>query len=256
MAIEENYSPLEIMTYRVAQELKNETLVFVGVGLPILAASLARATHAPDLMTVVESGVFGSAPTRLPLSVADPAIVQGALLVTSTADIFQNYLQGGLIDFGILSGGQIDRYGNINSTVIGDYKNPQERLPGSGGACEIALLSKKLIIVMPMTSRSFVESCDFITTPGHFYNSKKFPKGENLVSNPSPYLVVTNLGVCGFENGEMVLSEIYPEVSVEDVKSNCAWPLKISENLSKIQGPSKEVLILLREKLDPHKLYL
>lgn len=241
------------MIYRTAKELLNDKTVFVGIGLPLLSASLARATHAPDLLTVFESGVIGATPSRLPLSIADPAVVAGSLSVVSVSDIFQNYLQGGLIDIGLLRGGQIDRYGNINSTVLGDYNNPRDRLPGCGGACEIAIHVKRLIIIMPMTQLNFVEQCDFITSPGHYFNSKG--KSSLEPSNSSPYLVVTNAGVCEFEDGEMILTEICPGETLESIKDSCGWPLKISNSLVTAETPPKHISHLL-EKLDPQKSYL
>jgi len=238
----ETFSPIEFMAYRAAKELTNGQVAFVGVGLPLLASSLARSTHAPHLTTIFESGVVGAVPSRLPTSVADPSVVPGSLSVVSVSDIFHHYLQGGLIDIGLLSGAQIDKHGNINSTVLGDYKNPQDRLPGSGGACEIAIHSKKLMIIMPMTKRTFVEKCDFITSPG-------FP------TNKSPYIVVTNMGVCEFKDGEMVLTELCPGVTIENVKASCGWNLKEASPIKTSIAPTPEVTSLLK-KIDPTKIYL
>src|SRR5580658_7731597 len=157
----------EKMAFRAAAELKDGDVVFVGIGLPNLACNLARATHAPGLFMIYESGAVGAIPERLPVSIGDPALVTDSLQVTSQADIFQLFLQRGLIEVGFLGGAQIDRYGNINTTVIGgDYKNPKVRLPGSGGACEIAVHAKRLLVIMRMNKRAFVEKCDFITSPG------------------------------------------------------------------------------------------
>src|SRR5690606_31854059 len=139
--------------------------VFVGIGLPNLACNLARETHAPNLFMIYESGAVGTIPERLPISIGDPCLVTDSLSIVSQAEIFQNYLQSGRIEVGFLGGAQLDRYGNINTTVIGDYQNPKVRLPGSGGACEIATHSKRLLIVMRMSPKTFVEKCDFITSP-------------------------------------------------------------------------------------------
>src|SRR5579864_4490160 len=143
------------MAVRAARELRDGEVVFVGIGLPNLACNLARATHAPNLVLIYESGAVGAVPDRLPVSIGDPALVTGSLAVASMADVFQCYLQGGRIQVGFLGGAQVDRYGNINSTVIGEYAHPKVRLPGSGGACEIAIHAKRVVIVAPLTARAF-----------------------------------------------------------------------------------------------------
>ena len=163
----------EMMVVRAAQELRDDEVVFVGIGLPNLACNLARSTHAPNLFLIYESGAVGAVPERLPVSIGDPALVTDSLAVVSQGDIFQLYLQGGLIDVGFLGGAQVDRYGNINTTVIGDYENPRVRLPGSGGACEIAVHAQRVLILMRMSPRSFVEKCDFVTSPGHLFSSRR-----------------------------------------------------------------------------------
>src|SRR5579864_5345727 len=143
------------MAVRAAHELRDRDVVFVGIGLPNLACNLARATHAPNLVLIYESGAVGAVPDRLPVSIGDPALVSGSLAVATMADVFQFYLQGGRIEVGFLGGAQIDRYGNINSTVIGSYDRPKVRLPGSGGACEIAIHAKRVIVVAPISPRTF-----------------------------------------------------------------------------------------------------
>lgn len=256
------WSASEQMVARAAQELHNQDVVFVGIGLPNIACNLARATHAPELFMIYESGAVGAIPERLPVSIGDPALVTDSLSICSQADIFQSYLQGGLIEVGFLGGAQVDRFGNINTTVVGDYANPTVRLPGSGGACEIATHARRLLIVMRMSPRTFVEKCDFVTSPGMRFDSKlaspDLGKSRSELGLPGagPTTVITDLGVCRFENGEMVLSEIYEGVMIEKVRASCGWPLKVAENLKTVQGPSVEVLKLLREKLDPDKLYL
>src|ERR1044071_1219057 len=150
-------TPAERMAFRAAAELKDGNVVFVGIGLPNLACNLARATHAPSLFMIYESGAVGCIPDRLPVSIGDPALVTDSLQIVSQADIFQCFLQRGLIEVGFLGGAQIDRWGNINTTVVGEYENPKVRLPGSGGACEIAVHSKRLLVVMKMSKRTFVE---------------------------------------------------------------------------------------------------
>lgn len=255
MAIES--TPSERMAVRAAQELKNNEVVFVGIGLPNLACNLARATHAPELFMIYESGAVGTLPDRLPVSIGDPTLVTDSLAIVSQSDIFQLFLQGGLIEVGFLGGAQVDRHGNLNTTVIGDYASPKVRLPGSGGACEIAVHSQRLLIMMRMSPRSFVDTVDFVTSPGHVYRSKRQAGGsENKLPGGGPLTVITDLGVCAFQNGEMVLTEIYSGVEVAQVKAACGWDLKVAPTLKTIAAPSPEQLRLLREKLDPQKLYL
>src|SRR5918997_7000649 len=162
-----DYTPAEMMTAVAARELRDGEVVFVGIGLPNLACNLARAIHAPNLVLIYESGAVGAVPERLPVSVGDPALVTGSLMVCSMADVFQLFLQNGRIDVGFLGGAQVDRYGNINTTVLGEYHRPAVRLPGSGGAPEIAIHARRTLVVARLDKRAFPESVDFITSPGH-----------------------------------------------------------------------------------------
>ena len=247
-------TPSELMAARAALELKDKDVVFVGIGLPNLACNLARATHAPNLCMIYESGAVGAVPDRLPVSIGDPALVTDSLAVVGMADIFQSYLQRGFIQVGFLGGAQVDRYGNINTTVIGDYNNPKVRLPGSGGACEIAVHSRRLLIVMRMSPKTFVEKCDFITSPGNFMHGKS--RTDFDLPGSGPLTTITDLGVCEFRENEMVLAELYPGVTVEQVRAACGWQLKVADRLVTTPPPTKHILKLLREKLDPQKLYL
>jgi glutaconate CoA-transferase subunit B len=258
-----SWSASEMMAYRASLELKNDDVVFVGIGLPNLACNLARATHAPDLFLIYESGAIGAVPSRLPVSIGDPCLVTDSLSVVSQADVFQSYLQNGLIEVGFLGGAQVDRYGNINTTAIGSYLDPQIRLPGSGGACEIATHSKKVLLILRMTPKSFVETCDFVTSPGSRFASKApsacasgTSRTQLRLPGAGPTRVITDLGVCEFLDGEMTLTELYPGVQQEQVQKACGWPLKISPSLQQTSEPSAETLRLLREVLDPQKLYL
>lgn len=248
------YSPSEMMATRAAAELHDHDIIFVGIGLPNLACNLARATHAPNLFMIYESGAVGAIPDRLPVSIGDPALVTDSLSIVSQADIFQSYLQRGLIEVGFLGGAQVDRYGNINTTVIGDYANPKVRLPGSGGACEIAVHSKRLLIVMRLSPKTFVEKCDFITSPGTFAKGKS--RRELGLPGGGPTRVITDLCVCDFQNNEMTVTEIYPGVSREAIQAACGFKLAFAPQLKEVAPPSETVLRLLREKLDPQKLYL
>src|SRR5258705_11677073 len=161
------YSASEMMIAVAARMLKGARTVFVGVGLPNIACNLARHTVAPQLELIYEAGVYGARPSRLPLSIGDPTLVSGATSVVSMADLFGLYLQGGLVEAALLGGAQVDRFGNLNTTVIGDYAAPKVRLPGSGGACEIATGAREIFIVMRHGPRSFVRHLDFLTTLGH-----------------------------------------------------------------------------------------
>src|SRR2546430_1628552 len=155
-----------MMAAVAARELRDGEVVFVGIGLPNLACNLARRRHAPNLVLIYESGAVGATPERLPISIGDPALVTNSLSVCSMFEVFNYYLQGGLIDVGFLQGAQIDRFGNLNTTVVGNYQQPEVRLPGSGGACEIAILAKKVFIIAPQSRRTFPAKLDFLTSPG------------------------------------------------------------------------------------------
>lgn len=246
----------EQMVFRAAAELRDRDVVFVGIGLPNLACNLARATHAPSLCLIYESGAVGAVPERLPVSIGDPSLVTDSLQVVSQADIFQCFLQRGLIEVGFLGGAQIDRFGNLNTTVVGDYASPQVRLPGSGGACEIAIHAKRLLIVMRMSKRAFVDRCDFVTSPGHRAANGK-TRRELELPGGGPTRLITDLGVFDFDDsGEAVLVELASGSTVERVRAACGWPLKVSSELRVATAPGEEVLRLLRDRLDPSRLYL
>jgi glutaconate CoA-transferase subunit B len=244
------------MAVRASKELHDGDVVFVGIGLPNLACNLARATHAPDLVLIYESGAVGAVPDRLPVSIGDPALVTDSLGVASMADIFQFYLQGGRIQVGFLGGAQVDRYGNINSTVIGPYDKPKVRLPGSGGACEIAIHAERVIVVAPLSARSFPAAVDFVTSPGH---AGKYGTRKQLgLPGGGPQRIVTDVGVLepSPADGELELVGIYPSATVDEVRSKVGWPLRVRSDLEKYPPPTAEELRLLREVLDPTHLYI
>lgn len=248
------YTPAEMMIATAARALAGERVVFVGVGMPNIACNLAQRTVSPDLELVYESGVFGARPARLPLSIGDPTLVSGATSVVGMADLFMNYLQGGRIESAFLGAAQIDRFGNLNSTVIGDYQNPKVRLPGSGGACEIAIHAKKVYIIMPLSKRSFVEKLHFITSPGHVSGAP----GERAklgMPGSGPRLVITNKAVFDFRDGEMTLCSIHPGFTVEEIKVEVAWPLEVAADLQVTPLPSDDELHIIREELDPEGIY-
>lgn len=244
------------MAVRAAKELNDRDVVFVGIGLPNLACNLARATHAPNLVLIYESGAVGAVPERLPVSIGDPALVTDSLAVASMADIFQLYLQGGRIQVGFLGGAQVDRYGNLNSTVIGPYEKPKVRLPGSGGACEIAIHADRVIVVAPLSPRTFPAEVDFITSPGHAgkYGTRK----ELGLPGGGPRRIVTDVGVLepSSVDGELELVGIYPNVAVEDAQKKAGWPLRVRRDLERFAPPTAEELHLLRDVLDPQHLYI
>jgi glutaconate CoA-transferase subunit B len=250
------YSPSEMMVVRAARELRNGEVVFVGIGLPNMACNLARKRQAPDLVLIYESGAVGAVPSRLPLSIGDPCLAQDSLSICSMVEVFQYYLQGGLIDVGFLGGAQVDRFGNINSTVIGSYARPKVRLPGSGGACEIAIHAKKVIIILSQTRKSFPERIDFVTSAGFVEEGGR--RGRSGMPGGGPALVITDLGVYGFSRRtkEMVLREIHPGVSIKKIRENTGWNLKVGRELATTTPPTEEELRLIREDLDPGRIHL
>jgi glutaconate CoA-transferase, subunit B len=246
-----DYSTAEMMIVASARQLEGERIVFVGVGPPNIACNLARRTVAPDLELVYESGVFGARPDRLPLSIGDPGLVTGSTLVTGQFELFAYYLQAGLIDVGFLAGSQVDRHGNLNTTVIGEYSHPKVRLPGSGGACEIAINARKVFVMMPQSKRSFVERIDFVTSPGHVDGRR-----PRHWLGTGPTVLVTGLGVYRFdEHGEMQLSRVHPGVSVKEVRANTGWDLKLADDVGETSPPTHDELRLIREELDPEGAY-
>lgn len=248
------YSANELMVCQAARQLRDHEVVFVGIGLPNLACNLARRLHAPNLVLIYESGAVGADPKRLPISIGDPSLVTNSLSVCSMFDIFSYYLQGGLIDVGFLQGAQIDRFGNLNTTVVGDYSHPTVRLPGSGGACEIATLAKRVLIMAPQSKRGFPERVDFITSPG-FVDG---PEARNRLGMPGggPSMVITDLGCYEFNDGEMILTSLHPGDTIEQVRSNTGWDVRIARDLRTTDAPSVEELRIIREVLDPSHLYI
>src|SRR5690348_15577625 len=252
------FTKSEMMIVAAARALAGQRVCFVGVGLPNIAVNLAQRTVAPDLELVYESGVFGARPARLPLSIGDPTIVTGATAVTSMHELFAFYLQGGLIDVGFLGAAQIDRFGNLNSTVIGPSNNPVTRLPGSGGACEIAINARQVFVIMRQSRRSFVERIDFRTSPGNLggaEQSERIRREQGWLGR-GPSVVVTDLGIYHFdETGEMRLDSVHPGATVEAVRETIGWPVKVAANVASTPRPTPTELRLIREELDPGGTY-
>jgi glutaconate CoA-transferase subunit B len=250
-----HYSSSELMTINASRLLRDGDVVFVGVGIPNLACNLARRTHAPHLVMIYEAGVIGAQPARLPLSIGDPTLVSGALAVCSMYDIFALYLQRGNIDVGFMGGAQIDRFGNINATVIGPYDHPKVRLPGSGGSMEIAAWANRCYILTPHQKRRFPEKVDFRTSAG-FLSGRAEREAAGLRGS-GIQAVVTDLGILEpDENGELSLTALHPGRTVAQAKENTGWELKIAARLRVTEPPSGEELRILRADLDPQGIYL
>ncbi|HEX5239597.1 MAG TPA: CoA-transferase [Candidatus Limnocylindrales bacterium] len=252
------FSKNEMMIVAAARELAGQRVCFVGVGLPNIAVNLAKRTVAPDLELVYEAGVFGARPARLPLSIGDPTIVTGATAVTSMAELFGLYLQGGLIDVGFLGAAQIDRFGNINTTVIGPYADPSTRLPGSGGACEIAINARQVFVIMRQSARSFVERIDFRTSAGNLggaEQSQRIRREQGWLGR-GPTVVVTDLAIWHFdETGEMRVDALHPGATLDQVRATVGWEPKVAASLETTPAPTPEELRLIREELDPTGAY-
>jgi glutaconate CoA-transferase subunit B len=245
------FTKSEMMIVAAARQLAGRRVCFVGVGLPNIAVNLAARTVSPGLELVYEAGVFGARPARLPLSIGDPTIVTGSTAAVSMFELFAFYLQGGLIDVGFLGGAQIDRYGNLNTTVIGPYDAPTTRLPGSGGACEIAINAGEIFVIMRQSRRSFVERLDFRTSPG---NLAACDDADGPMRRPGrgPTVVVTDLAVFRFDaDGEMTVESLHPGVTANQLRDAMAWEPRWASRVGSTEPPSDEELRLIREELDP-----
>jgi glutaconate CoA-transferase subunit B len=251
-----SYSSAELMIVNAARLLKDGDVVFVGVGQPNLACNLAKRTHAPNLVMIYEAGVIGAEPARLPLSIGDPTLVSGALSVVSMYDIFTNYLQRGNVDVGFLGGAQIDRFGNINATMIGnDYAHPKVRLPGSGGAQEIAAWANRCYIMTPHQKRRFPEKVDFMTSAGHLNGMDGRVKAG--LRGRGPVAVVTDIGMLEPDaSGELVLTALHPGKTASEAIDNTGWVLKVAPELRTTDELTEKEIKILREELDPGGIYL
>ncbi len=249
-----SFTSAELMTVNAARLLREADVVFVGVGLPNLACNLARLSHARDLIMVYESGVIGAQPARLPLSIGDPTLASGALAVCSMYEVFAYYLQRGHVSVGFIGGAQVDRFGNVNATVIGDYQSPKVRLPGSGGSMEIAAWADRTYMITPHERRRFPERCDFRTSAG--FLSGRGEREKTGVRGGGPAAVVTDKGILKpDESGELVLAAVHPGVDPAEVVRNTGWNLKCASVLPITELPTHKELELLRE-LDPERIYL
>ena len=243
-----NYTSDEMMTVAAARALRDGAVCFVGIGLPSTAANLARRTHAPNLVLVYESGTIGAKPDRLPLSIGDGVLADTAVSVVGVPEIFNYWLQPGRIDVGFLGAAQLDRFGNINTTVIGaDYRNPDVRLPGAGGAPEIAASCREVVVVVRQTERAFVERVDFVTSFG--FGSGRGEREDLGLTGAGPQRVITDLGVLRPDprTRELVLTAVHPGVDPETVRERTGWDLEVADDLGRGEPPTERELAVLRE---------
>ena len=240
------YTPEETMVVAAARRLDEDDVVFIGIGLPSKAANLARRTHAPGISMIYESGTLDTAPTVLPLSIGDPELSRTAKAVVSVPEMFNYWLQGGWIRTGFLAAAQIDRFGNLNTTVIGDYGSPKVRLPGAGGAPEIAAFCSRTLILLRQSRRSFVETLDFVTSVGFLEGGGSRDRLE--VSGRGPQAVITDLGVLEPhpESRELILTAVHPGVSVDAVVKATGWSLQVADSVRETRPPTPRELEVLR----------
>jgi glutaconate CoA-transferase subunit B len=241
------YTSDEMMTISAARMLRNGTVCFVGIGLPSAAANLARLTHAPDVVLIYESGPIGTKPAVLPLSIGDGELAETADTVVPLGEIFSYWLTGGRIDIGFLGGAQIDRFANLNTTVIGDYHRPSVRLPGAGGAPEIAASAKEVLITLRHNKRAFVEKVDFVTSAGHLDGGDT--RTRMGFRGKGPTAVITDLGILTPDpvTKELTLTSIHPGVTVGRAIESTSWPLRVAPQLATTEAPSAHELSVLRE---------
>ena len=241
-----NYTSSEMMTVAAARALGNQDICFVGIGLPSAACNLARLTHAPSLTLIYESGTLETRPATLPLSIGDGELCETALTTVSVPEVFRYWLQGGRISVGFLSGAQVDRFGNLNSTVIGEYAHPKVRLPGSGGASEIASGCGQIFIVMRQNARSFVAQLDFLTTLGHGRTGRE--RRELGIPTKGPTLLVTDLCIMRpeAESNEMVVSSMHPGVTRAQIRESTGWEVRFAAEVDETAPPAPGELEVLR----------
>jgi glutaconate CoA-transferase subunit B len=243
----ETYTADEMMTVAAARLLWPGCVCFVGIGVPSAAANLARLTHARDIVLIYESGTIGTKPDVLPLSIGDGELAETATVVVPLPEVFSYWLQAGRVDVGFLGAAQIDRYGNLNTTVVGDYARPKTRLPGAGGAPEIACHARKTFIVLKQSPRSFVAALDFRSSAGFLGGGNE--RDVLGVSGAGPQVVITDLGMLKptAETRELTLTARYENVSVEQIEAATSWPLAVAEHVEVVPRPTVEELQTLRD---------
>jgi glutaconate CoA-transferase subunit B len=242
-----SYSTQEMMAVAASRALTNEDVCFVGIGAPSQACNLARLTHAPNLTLIYESGTIGTRPDVLPLSIGDPELCTTARCTVSVPEMFQYWLQGGRISVGFLGGAQLDKFANINSSVVGDYARPKVRLPGGGGAPEIAAHCRQTYVVMAQSKRSFVERVDFVTSFG--YGEGGDHRKRLGLQTHGPTLVITDLCVMKPDplSKELTVVALHPGVTREQVQANTGWALRFAPELAETEAPSEQELAVLRD---------
>jgi glutaconate CoA-transferase subunit B len=241
------YKPNEMMTIAAARALKDDDVCFVGIGMPSAAANLARLTHAPDITLIYESGTLATKPNVLPLSIGDDELCVTALTTVSVPEMFRYWLQGGRIKIGFLGGAQIDKYANLNTTVVGRYDKPKVRLPGGGGAPEIATSCGEIFIIMAQSKRSFVEKIDFVTSIGHVSGGDS--RVRLGVKTKGPTRLITDLALFAPdpESKEMTVVSIHPGVTCEQIQENTGWPVKFAAKVAETPAPTPKELEVLRD---------
>jgi glutaconate CoA-transferase subunit B len=246
-AMDRGFTPNEMMTIAASRALKNDDVCFVGIGAPSAACNVARLTHAPEITLIYESGTIGTAPDVLPLSIGDGELCDTAVTTVSVPEMFRYWLQGGRISIGFLGAAQLDKYGNINTTVIGDYRKPKTRLPGGGGAPEIATSSKEVYITLAQSKRSMVEKIDFFTSFGHGEGGDH--RQRLGIETKGPTLLITDLALWKPHpvTKEFIVVSLHPGVTREKVQETCGWPVKFADAVEETPPPTELELRTLRD---------
>ncbi len=249
----DDYSMAELMIVAGSRQLRNDDVAVIGTGLPFLSAQLAKENHAPDMTIVVEGGQYDAHPDHVPYTVGDASLTNGAGMTNMLA--MSSVLLNGDCDVGFIGGAQVDKYGNLNSTVIGDYDDPAVRLPGSGGASPIAAHAQRTVIIMPQERRRFVDEVDFLTSPG--YLDGPGSREEHGLPGDGPAALVSDMGVYSFddETKEMVLESHHPGISVEEIREAVMWDLKVSDDVTETEKPTVEEVEFV-ENLDKEGMFL
>ncbi len=245
------FTSREVMIVAAARRCRDGDKILAGVGLPVIVVCLAKKLHAPNLVIMFEAGIFDAQPTRVPAAIGDPSLVCGAAAVVPLWPAFSMFLAGGHVDVGFLGAAQVDRYGNINTTVIGPYHTPKVRFGGSGGASDISSLAKRTIVILPQERRNFPERVDFITSPGYLTGGTS--RQDAGLRWGGPEAVITDKAVFGFDpvTREMELRSYHPGFSIEHIEAAVQWPLKVAADVQETPPPTPEELRVLREELRP-----